>query len=58
MKKKRHKGSKKSKRGQVMLEYVLSVVVFLGAVFLATVLYDAFQSYGNRAMYLIGSEYP
>lgn len=41
-----------------MLEYLLAVVVFTGAILLATVLYDVFQRYGDRALTLIGSEYP
>ena len=52
------KNKKQRKSGQVMLEYVAAVVIFMGVVLLATVLYDAFQSYGDRALNLIGSEYP
>ncbi len=47
-----------SKSGQVMLEYVMAVAIFMGVVLMAMLLYDAFQAYGNRALYLIGSEYP
>ncbi len=46
------------KGGQVMLEYIMAVAIFMGAILLGAVLYDAFQSYGDRALNLIGSEYP
>lgn len=41
-----------------MLEYVMSVIIFMGVVLLGAVLYNAFHSYGERALYWIGSEYP
>jgi hypothetical protein len=53
-----HENNKERKRGQVMLEYVMSVLIFLGVIILAGVLLNAFQDYGNRALFWIGSEYP
>lgn len=58
MRTKGHKNKCDRKRGQVMLEYLLSVIVFMGAILLGMILYDAFQDYGDRSLDLIGSEYP
>ena len=46
------------KSGQVMLEYIAAVLVFMGVVLMAFLLYEAFQEYGDRALDLISSEYP
>lgn len=53
-----HKDNKDRKRGQVMLEYVMSVLIFLAVIALAWGLLGAFNEYGARALYWIGSEYP
>lgn len=54
------KMNEKSRRksGQVMLEYIAAVLVFMGVILMAFLLYEAFQEYGDRALDLIGSEYP
>jgi hypothetical protein len=37
---------------------VMSFLIFLAVIFLAWQLLSAFKSYGDRALYWIGSEYP
>jgi hypothetical protein len=48
----------KKKSGQVMLEYVMALAVCLVLFAMATFLLEAFTRYGNRAVDLVGSEYP
>lgn len=45
---------KKRKRGQVMLEYVVALGVFLALVGICAVLLHVFRAYGNRVLDLIG----
>ena len=52
------KNNKGRKRGQVMLEYVMSLLIFIMVGILAWQLLSAFNDYGDRALYWIGSEYP
>ncbi|MCF7849215.1 MAG: hypothetical protein K9M45_10210 [Kiritimatiellales bacterium] len=49
------KKNKKSKRGQVMLEYVVALGVFMAMVVLCAMLLYAFKSYGGRVLSLMAS---
>jgi len=46
-------GSKKNKRGQVMLEYVVALGVFLALIGVSAALIYVFRAYGNRVLDII-----
>lgn len=45
--------SKKRKRGQVMLEYVVALGVFLSLIGISAALIYVFRAYGNRVLDII-----
>ena len=47
--------TKKRKRGQVMLEYVVAIGIFLSLVGLSAMLLYAFKSFGGRVISLMAS---
>ena len=47
--------SRERKRGQVMLEYVVALGVFLSLVVLSALLLFAFREYGGRVLSLMSS---
>jgi hypothetical protein len=49
------KTDKKSRRGQVMLEYVVALGVFVAMVAVTALLLYAFKSYGGRVLSLMAS---
>lgn len=48
-----HKNNKAWKRGQVMLEYVVALGVFLAMVGVCAALVYAFRAYGSRVLDII-----
>lgn len=51
----KHKKNKDRKRGQVMLEYVIVLGIFLAFVGLTAMLLYAFKSFGGRVLSLMAS---
>ncbi|VGO17097.1 hypothetical protein PDESU_05692 [Pontiella desulfatans] len=49
----RLRGNKDGKRGQVMLEYVVALGVFLALVGVSATLIYVFRAYGNRVLDII-----
>ncbi len=53
--KKKHQISKERKRGQVMLEYVVALGIFLVLVGMSALLLYVFKMYGGRVLSLMSS---
>ncbi len=47
------RGSKKLKQGQIMLEYVVALGIFLALVGVSATLIYVFRAYGNRVLDII-----
>ena len=54
----RTQGSRKSRSGQVMLEYVIVFVALLAVVSVMALCLYAVRQQANRTLILVGSDYP